>query len=122
MAGYADGGSGQERRLRAVMIEVACPRHGRVMAEVTARTSAAGPPCPACGSGCTIYAPMLALACACADAAPRLGVERLLQVLRHDASSYTGTARTGVAPSAVDGTLLGEPVSSTPPAATAPRD
>ena len=66
--------------VQAVVIEVTCPRHGRVLAEVSRRTSAAGPPCPDCGSACTIYAPMLALASACAAVAPPLGRSKLLDL------------------------------------------
>ncbi len=91
MAEYAGESDARAGRLRAVMIEVTCPHHGRVVAEVTPDTSAAGPPCPTCGSDCSVHTPMLALACASAEAAPRLGFERLLQALRQTDDTYSAT-------------------------------
>jgi len=119
MTGYAGGGDGRAGRLRAVMIEVTCPHHGRVTAEVTAQTSAAGPPCPTCGNGCQVYAPMLALACASAEAAPRLGLERLLQALRRDDHVYAAPPVSSPARTSSDDGTPSDPASA-PPVLTAP--
>jgi hypothetical protein len=66
----------------SVRIEVRCPEHGLVVAELTDETGPTGPPCSTCGAAATVYPPMLALALACRDAARRIGPTAVLQLLR----------------------------------------
>jgi hypothetical protein len=95
MAAVADQEGRQVQGFRSVRIEVLCGHHGEVEAVVDEDTGVSGPPCPQCGSTCTVYAPMLALARACVQAAPGLGTATVLRLLRDESGGTYGAGASG---------------------------